>query len=564
VDASGNTAVFDQYVTVTDNENPTVTCPANITLPNTTGLCSRVVTYTASPNDNCGVLSTVFTPPSGSSFPVGTTSVLLRVTDVNGNSATCNFNVTINDSQAPAITACAPNITFPPNTAVCKGKLSGCAAVALGAPTATDNCTAAGSLVKTPRVGNASGAVVTSATVFNMPTNTVHWTVTDATGNSTTCLQTVTIASTKPVVTSVVPSSTVFFMGGTITVTASWTGDCNQLYSWTMNWDDGTSGAIQNSSANVLSDGSGNASVTLTHTFPNSEVAEPKFSVKELCGNKVSDYVGGVSSIQYLIVSTTQTARTTAGGYYWFPSTGFPSSFVGSRINVGDAIGMFQNGNSNNITYKGEFQSNRHQVNDFRVHTSNTHAASTMEFYVVQGCTLAFFKTAARLNGNTGYKLTVWQTDKDRVPAVGNRIRVKVTQDSNGAIVFDTQPGASDAVLPSTTLAQGTIKIHNNAGSGCTAKELMSDGTGDELLQNIPNPFAGQTEIGFTVPADGKYTLKVYNYVGEEVATLFDSDAVEGESYKVKFDGSALQSGIYLYTLSGDEFRATRRMNIIK
>jgi hypothetical protein len=549
---------------VDDNENPTITCPTNITQPNTTGLCSRVVTYSASVGDNCGVQSTVFTPPSGSSFPVGTTNVLARVTDVHGNTATCTFNVTINDTQAPSITACAPAITFPPNTATCKGKLSGCAAVPLGAPTATDNCTSAGSLVKTPRVGNAGGAIVTSSTIFNMPTNTVHWTVTDAAGNSSTCLQTVTIASTKPVVTSVAPSSTVFFMGTSITVTASWQGDCNQLFSWTMNWDDGTSGAIQNSTSNVMSDGNGFASVTLTHTFPNSEVAEPKFSVKELCGNKVSDYVGGVSSIQYLIVSTTQTSRTTAGGYYWFPSTGFPSSFVGSRMNVGNTVGMFQNGNSNNISYKGEFQSNRHQINDFRVHTSNNHSASTMEFYVVQGCSLAFFKTAARLNGNTGYKLTVWQTDRDRVPAVGNRIRVKVTQDSNGAIVYDTQPGASDAVLPSTSLANGSIKIHNNASSGCTAKELAEAGMGDELLQNIPNPFSGQTEIGFTVPADGKYTLKVYNYVGEEVATLFDGDAVEGESYQVKFDGSVLQSGIYLYSLTNGEFRATRRMNIIK
>jgi hypothetical protein len=472
--------------------------------------------------------------------------------------------VTIVDTQIPNITACAPTIVFPPNILSCKGTLGGCSAVALGTPTATDNCTPAGTLVKTPRMTNAGGSVITSTSEFVMGNNTVHWTVTDVAGNTNTCLQTVTIASTKPVVTSVVPTSNVFFMGSTITVTASWHGDCNQLYSWFMDWDDGTSSPIQNSTSNVLTDGSGNASVTLIHTFPNSEVAEPKFYVKELCGNKQSDLVGGVSTIQYLIVSTTQTARTTAGGYYWFPSTGFPSSFVGSRMNVGNTVGMFQNGNSNNITYKGEFQSNRHQINDFRVHTSNNHSASTMEFYVVQGCTLAFYKTAARLNGNTGYKLTVWQTDRDRVPAVGNRIRVKVTQDSNGAIVFDTQPGASDAVLPSTSLAQGTIKIHMNANSGCTAKELEEAGLLNELMQNVPNPFSGSTEIGFTVPEDGKYTLKVYNYLGEEVATLYDGAAFTGENYKVTFDGSSMQSGIYLYTLTNGEFRITKRMNIIK
>jgi hypothetical protein len=187
-----------------------------------------------------------------------------------------------------------------------------------------------------------------------------------------------------------------------------------------------------------------------------------------------------------------------------------------------------------------------------------------MTYYVVQGCTLALFNTAARLNGNTGYHLTVWQTDKDVVPAVGNKIRVKVTQDSNGAIVFDTQLGANDATLPSTSLAQGTIKIHQNASAGCGARELEEAGMSNELLQNVPNPFNGQTEIGFTVPEDGHYTLKVYNYLGQEVSTLFNEDAVTGTDYKVKFDGSGMQSGIYMYTLSSDNFRATKKMNLIK
>jgi hypothetical protein len=350
-------------------------------------------------------------------------------------------------------------------------------------------------------------------------------------------------------------------MGTSISVTATWTSDCNQLNTWTMNWDDGTNNPVQ--TGTVTSTGTGTTSITLTHTFPNSEVAEPKFSVKELCSNLTSPYEYGVSSIAYLIVSTTTTAKTTAGGWYNFPGNGYPPSFNGSRINVGDEVGPY--GNPNNSTYKGEFQSNRHQINDFRVHTSNNHSASTMAYYVVQGCTLAFWNTSARLNGNTGYHLTVWQTDRDRVPAVGNKIRVKVTQDSNGATVYDTQPGANDATLPSTSLAQGAIKIHMNANSGCSARELEAAGLSNELLQNIPNPFNGQTEIGFTVPENGHYTLKVYNYLGQEVSTLFNEEATADKDYKVQFDGSAFMSGIYLYTLSGDNnFRATKRMILIK
>jgi hypothetical protein len=327
-----------------------------------------------------------------------------------------------------------------------------------------------------------------------------------------------------------------------------------------MDWDDGTNAPIQ--TGTVTSSSTGMTSVTLTHTFVNSEVAEPKFSVKELCSQITSDYVYGVSSIAYVIVSSTSNNRTTAGGWYNFPSTGFPSSFAGSRMNVGDEVGPFNNGN--NPAYKGEFQSNRHQVNDFKVHTSNNHSAATMQYFVVQGCTLGLFKTACRLNGNTGYTLTVWQGDKDRPSTIQNKIRVKVTQDSNSSTTFDTQPGGTDAAMPTTTLAQGTIKIQPSSSSGCGARELEADGTSSDLLQNVPNPFNGETEIGFTVPEDGHYTLKVYNYLGEEVAMLFNEDVMGGNSYKVKFDGSKLESGIYMYTLSSDSFRATKRMNLIK
>jgi hypothetical protein len=56
----------------------------------------------------------------------------------------------------------------------------------------------------------------------------------------------------------------------------------------------------------------------------------------------------------------------------------------------------------------------------------------------------------------------------------------------------------------------------------------------------------------------------VYNYLGQEVSTLFNEEATAGTDYKVKFDGSNMQSGIYTYILSNENFRATKRMNLVK
>jgi len=84
-----------------DNTNPTITlCPPNINVHSTPGSCdSAPVTYSATATDNCTANPTItFNPPSGSTFPPGTTQVLVTATDECGNSSTCTFDV-INDGM---------------------------------------------------------------------------------------------------------------------------------------------------------------------------------------------------------------------------------------------------------------------------------------------------------------------------------------------------------------------------------------------------------------------------------------------------------------------------------
>lgn len=100
-DAHGNTGTATQVVTVVDNTAPVISCPANIVLEPTcpTG---AIATWTAPVGtDNCPGATTTQTagPASGSVFPIGTTTVTYTVNDAHGNSASCNFTVTV---QTPA------------------------------------------------------------------------------------------------------------------------------------------------------------------------------------------------------------------------------------------------------------------------------------------------------------------------------------------------------------------------------------------------------------------------------------------------------------------------------
>jgi hypothetical protein len=94
--------------------------------------------------------------------------------------------------------------------------------------------------------------------------------------------------------------------------------------------------------------------------------------------------------------------------------------------------------------------------------------------------------------------------------------------------------------------------------------------TSFSLLQNYPNPFNPCTVIGFQLSVAGKVSLKVYDMLGREVATLVNEQLAPG-TYEVNFDAhkggsstSALSSGMYFYTLSAGEYKETKRMTLLK
>jgi len=83
------------------------------------------------------------------------------------------------------------------------------------------------------------------------------------------------------------------------------------------------------------------------------------------------------------------------------------------------------------------------------------------------------------------------------------------------------------------------------------------------LSQNFPNPFNPVTTIPFTLDEPGRVFLAVYDLVGRKVATLVDGYKPAG-SYGVRFDGSGLASGTYLYRLESGGKSITRKMTLVK
>ena len=226
-DTAGNSNVCAFTVTVNDTEPPQLICPTSLfhnavaadvrrlkkdqslvtsaatttkepppdfVLPADAGQCSKSnVTWTASATDNCAVTNVICVPPSGSTFAVGTNLVTCTATDASGNTASCNFTVTILDTEPPAIICPANLVLNPPAEA----------AAFLPPPTtitftvtAIDNCDTHASFVCTPPSGSA----------FSIGTTSIQCMATDDAGNTNACTFTIRL-NARPLVSLITPSN---------------------------------------------------------------------------------------------------------------------------------------------------------------------------------------------------------------------------------------------------------------------------------------------------------------------------------------------------------------------
>jgi hypothetical protein len=179
-DPSGNSTQRSIQFTVNDVFAPRWTSvPASITLIAASNSCSAVASWTTpTATDNCSSVTMGGSHTSGSTFPVGITTVVLTATDAAGNVANHSFTVTVRDTIAPTVVSMPGNAVL----GICQATFN------YPAPTATDAC---GTVTISQISGLASGSV------FPLGTTTNVFRFTDASGNTVTASFTVTVQSTS-------------------------------------------------------------------------------------------------------------------------------------------------------------------------------------------------------------------------------------------------------------------------------------------------------------------------------------------------------------------------------
>jgi hypothetical protein len=95
------------------------------------------------------------------------------------------------------------------------------------------------------------------------------------------------------------------------------------------------------------------------------------------------------------------------------------------------------------------------------------------------------------------------------------------------------------------------------------AEVEIAEATEFALKAGYPNPFNPSTTIAFSIPQGSKVSLKVFNILGQEVATLVDDYEQAGE-YKVQFNASKLASGVYFCRMQASDFVQTKKLLLLK
>ena len=217
-----------------------------------------------------------------------------------------------------------------------------------------------------------------------------------------------------------------------------------------------------------------------------------------------------------------------------------------------------------------------------------TSSTSTVEPIVCAGTSAEGFTAPARYGSITGYfKFTPVSGDSFVVLVIMYKAKTAVGAGSYGrgaAVSSFTQftvpiqyfsSATPDTAWMEITIVPASDQSATHVGSSFTVDDIAYGAVTSvgidvagapasfQLAQNYPNPFNPSTRIEYSVPKSGHVALKVYDLLGNEVATLVNGELERG-SYSAVWNATNASSGVYFYRLTSGSFSATRKLMLLR
>ena len=159
-----------------------------------------------------------------------------------------------------------------------------------------------------------------------------------------------------------------------------------------------------------------------------------------------------------------------------------------------------------------------------------------------------------------------WAPDapSDMIAALGKNGQILNVVPSLGLVLVRMGDPPDTSLYISTYFNNQIWQLLNNII--CSQTEVKNETVnpaGFNLQQNYPNPFNPETIINYQLTINNFVSLKVYDVLGREIATLVNEEKPAG-SYEVSFNGSRLPSGVYFVRMTAGEFSSVIKMSLVK
>ena len=516
----------------------------------------------ANADDICdGILNVLNNAPA--QFPVGNTTVTYTATDLSGNSVTSTQVVTVVDAQNPTIT-CPSNVTVAANSGQ-----NYAYPVALGTPVTSDNCGVLSVVADIPFSGQ-----------FPVGTTNVVWVVTDLSGHTSSCIQTLTVTGgVGPVIQvsgrmsygntlqSAMNNSDVNLTQGN-TVVATTTTDANGDYTFT----DVAEGTYTINGGITKPWGGANATdalLILRHFTQISSLADLNKYAADVNGN------GYINSLDALLVAKRfiQTINS-------FPAGDWITDDLTVNINqntvvdfsalcFGDVNGSYVPPSvrvpaSVNLNNLGKVYVNSYQ--EFELPVSTTSELTT-------GAVSMVINYPANLFDVVNVRMADQNIDNMMYSVNNGTIRLAWYTTDKLSLSHD------QALLTLTLKAKDLSHLSSEVALTLDGVSEIADETGKVLQVELnmpklalsteqaevsvyPNPFSSRTEFVYTLPEQANVNIKVYDMLGNEVSTLVNQ-LQNANTYRLTFDATKLLPGVYTYKVifnssKGEQIRTGR------
>ena len=258
---------------------------------------------------------------------------------------------------------------------------------------------------------------------------------------------------------------------------------------------------------------------------------------------------------------------TTVAGVSILPQTGWKLHYVDSQELVGEnapATNAFD-GNTSTFWHTQWYNTSPPYPHDLQIDLGKTYSITGFIYLPRQD---------GNINGTiAGYEIYVTEDTSNWGSAVASGTWANNSDQKE--VDFNAVDGRYVRLLAKSEVngnnwasaAEINIIVEGNITS---ADEPSDVPTSFSLSQNYPNPFNPSTTIRYQIPvvdalspAEVHVTLKIYDLLGKEVATLVNEEKSTG-TYTIKFDGSKLSSGVYFYRLQAGNFISTKKLVLLR